>query len=178
VTNTATSSATESFPDPKRSWKRSGVLLGLWVVVWAAVAIIGTGWNAVAQPGEGNPHDEYARSADEAAERFMHAVFANKDWHEANLMQCANADDLDPHDLRQKIFTRAKEYRQEEHLDTRDVQSFESGDANTTGSSPAVYRVVITVYWSKFDKAPFKYDVKTEPNADRPCVSKVVSVDT
>lgn len=79
----------DTYPEPKRSWPRSGALLAGWAVTWAAVGVLGISWQAVAEPGSDRVADAPTSSEQQTVRRHFTTIFVDRDPGEAAATHCA-----------------------------------------------------------------------------------------
>lgn len=97
---TRNTASEDNYPDPPRSWKRAGGLLGGWGITWIAVLVLGLAFQVVAQPaGSGNPNDDEPVDARDATRKFFSSILTENDMDRANELQCDDPPDLSAQDV-------------------------------------------------------------------------------
>jgi hypothetical protein len=87
------------FADPPRKWGRVGVMAGAWALALALGAWVAPGFAASGNPENGDPRDEAATSANNAAWRYLrYGSIEEIDRAEATLCEGASPE-VSPHDL-------------------------------------------------------------------------------
>jgi len=86
--NTPGALGTETYPDPPRDWRRTGSLLGAWVVVLGVVLGVGFGLRVVAETGKVDETKEDPLTPGQAALQYLSAVFQSNDHERANELSC------------------------------------------------------------------------------------------
>jgi hypothetical protein len=155
----------ESYPDPQRSWKRSGSLFGGWVATLIAVLALGTFWQFIGTPGDTDVRDEDPKTAYETAHWYMTSVFENRDFPEAEENQCDSYPGPSPKELVDDL---SPWENSDGSLPDASIGAFNPDDTKSD-----TFKVVITVELLN-NPQPLPYLVTVDDSTEPPCVSAVV----
>lgn len=93
----------DSYPDPKRSWGRSGSLLGTWGVLLVAVYLAGWMFDGLVDKSPESSTDELPGHASSAAWQFLSFVYNEGAIDKAENLACDNPKGLTAADLNKDL---------------------------------------------------------------------------
>ncbi|MGH8794558.1 MAG: hypothetical protein ACRDXX_18150 [Stackebrandtia sp.] len=157
----------ESYPDPKRSWRRAGALLAGWAATWAAVAVMGMSWKAVADAGEESVLDEPPASAQQAVGRFFTKIFEDRDLNAAKEVACPDYTEPSVEDLYAVLDDWEQENGEKSGNRSLDIKPVD-GDAG---------KFTVTVTYGSSDNPQLRrYEASSVSADEEYCVSAVEDV--
>ena len=154
------------YPDPHRSWKRTGTLLGGWAAVWLAVFLGGFTLNAVADPGQTDIREEAPKTPFETARWYAVSIFDNRDLSAAEALLCSDHIGEPPKQMLEDL----KDWQNSDgSLPESSLGKF---DARSDTEFSAVIRV-----GSSSNPQPLPYVITIDDEDGTPCVAASERVD-
>lgn len=158
----------DSFPDPKRSWGRSGSLMATWVVLLLSVYFAGWVFDGVVDKTAESNLEKPVESSKQTARRVLHFSFVEREPSKADALMCEGSSGVGPSDLTDKLTGwEAANGRANTAL------TFEEDDGQSVNGGLKYHMRVDVEYGTNFEK--WYYDV-TVNDTDGFCVSAVEDV--
>lgn len=159
----------DSFPDPKRSWGRSGSLVGTWVVLLLGIYFAGWMFDGLLDKSAESNLDNPVESSKQTAQRILHFSFVERDPSRAEALLCDNFTGRAPQRLTDKL-----DSWEEENVRANASPTFDDDNGVSSGSGTLYHTRVDIETGGYIEK--WYYDITVQPSDDIFCVSKIKDV--
>lgn len=159
----------DSYPDPKRSWGRSGSLLGTWGVLLLAVYFAGWMFDGLVDKTPESNLDKPVEDSKQTARRILHFSFVEREPTKADALLCDGSKGLSPKDLNDKLTA-----WEDENLRANASPTFED-DAGQSSGDGMLYHTRVDIETGNYVEKWY-FDITVQPIDDSFCVSNVEEV--
>lgn len=159
----------DSFPDPKRSWGRSGSLFATWVVLLVGIYFAGWVFDGLVDKTAESNLDKPAESPKQLARRVLVFTMVDRDPSKAEAVLCEGFSGFGPDDLADKLAD-----WEDESGSVNVTPTFDKPDGVETGDG-ILYHTRAD-YGSGSYVGEWYFDITVRTADDALCVSKIEDV--
>lgn len=162
----------DSYPDPKRSWGRSGSLLGTWGVLLLAVYFAGWVFDGLVDKSPESSLDEPTTTANQTALRVLNFTYLERDPGKAADLQCDDHSGL----TTKQLFSKLTTWEDDAGVLGDPTVGFKDGGESGSKDGDATLFPMFVEIENEVSFVTWEFDVNIKPDGDTFCVSKIVDV--